>query len=189
MIQQQPKPPRTLGIALAIMLSTLFYTVLPLVFVGFTYSLKHRMQSSGIMIGSGDVEIPGGSVGFMSITNVELGLWAGFALIFMFIAILAWRGGHTRIRYLFVATVVLVPLAYGALWGYRGYTDAKYLAESGAILPGAGLPGICSSVVSLPILLTLYTVWYMNRGPARAFYRGHYLSREDNTPNEKSSPV
>jgi len=25
------------------------------------------------------------------------------------------------------------------------------------------------------ILVTFYVVWYLNRGPARAFYRGYYL--------------
>jgi hypothetical protein len=30
------------------------------------------------------------------------------------------------------------------------------------------------------LLLALYVVWYMNRGPARAYYRGYYLT----DPNE-----
>jgi hypothetical protein len=183
MRQNSDKPPRTLGIALAIVLASLFYTVIPLGFVGFTYALQAQMRDTGIAVGIGDVEIPGGSVGFASISRVELILWTITAIAFLIVAILAWRGQGTQIRFVFLGAVIVAPLAYWGLWAFRSYRDQQYLAETGAIIAGTGLPGICSSAFALPILVTLYIMWYMNRGPARAFYRGYYLERNDDQLN------
>ena len=37
----------------------------------------------------------------------------------------------------------------------------------------------------ISFLVTFYVVWYLNRGPARAFYRGYYLPvPADNAPSE-----
>ncbi len=183
MSQNCSKPPRTIGIALAIILTTLLYTVAPLGFVGFTYTLQSRMRANAVIVGTGTLDLPGGTVGFSSVSAFELGAWSGLALIFLLIAILAWRGNGGHIRYIFMAAIVLMPTLYGGLWAYRRYSDAQSLAASGAMVSGSGTPIICSTTLIFPLFLTLYVVWYMSRGPARAFYRGYYLSRDETSQN------
>jgi hypothetical protein len=43
----------------------------------------------------------------------------------------------------------------------------------------SSLDGLMNSIgigqFILQLLVLLYVAWYMNRGPARAFYRGYYL--------------
>jgi hypothetical protein len=51
--------------------------------------------------------------------------------------------------------------------------------EDGFTSADAIFDALRSGEVLLMLLVALYVVWYMNRAPARAFYRGYYLKREE----------
>jgi hypothetical protein len=182
MPNNSPTPQRTLGISLAILLSVVVYTVLPLIFVTFTLILQSRIRRTNITVGVNDPMVIGGSVGFVSISPIELVLWSLVAVIFLGIALRAWRGKPSTIRYAFMGSVIISPIIYAGLWLFRTYRDNQVIAESGAFASNNPFTAICSSAAILPILITVYVVWYMNRGPARAFYRGYYLDASERRP-------
>jgi hypothetical protein len=169
-------PPRTLGIVLAIALGIVLYVLLPFIFVGFTLRLQANTRSSEVIIGGDGTTFIGGGMGFVSVMPWELALWGIGALAFLIVASLTWHGKPPQMRLIYTGAVILMPLWFGGLWMYRTYRDNQFLQQSGAIVPTPPIFSICQGGVVLPILVvTLYNVWYMNRGPARAFFRGYYL--------------
>jgi hypothetical protein len=87
---------------------------------------------------------------------------------------MAWRGKPAYIRFVMIAAVVILTLI-------------KLISIIVPILtnpnpsPGSSsLDGILSAVgvgqFFMEILVLAYVLWYMNRGPARAFFRGYYLT-------------
>ena len=104
------------------------------------------------------------------------------SFVFLVVSVLAWRGKPRRIRLIFVISVILITLMVIGLTALSLGTP-KTLAQgldSSADLDNTLLR--TRAVVS--ILVALYVIWYVNRGPARAFYRGYYLP----DPQADSSP-
>ena len=54
----------------------------------------------------------------------------------------------------------------------------------------SSLDGIMQSLATgqfiLELFVLVYVVWYMNRGPARAFYRGYYLTDPAETISQQT---
>jgi hypothetical protein len=156
-------------------LGAVFYTVMPMLFVVFTVLLKLQFRRSGIVVGTQADSF--GSLGFSAITNWELVLWGGLGLSFMVLVVVAWRGRPTWGRFAYVGAVVVYPLLYLALAAFRLNVNQRAAEASGAIvMQPVTLTSLCGVGLITPVLATLYVVWYMNRGPARAFYRGVYKS-------------
>jgi hypothetical protein len=170
------KPPRTIGIALAIIIGALLYTLTPTAIVAFTWTLQRRMADSGVTVGIDPARAMGGSSGFLSVSSTELALWLIGAVIFLIVAVLTWRGRPSSMRFIYVVAVIIMPVYYLSLWFYRTSKDQQLLQEAGALTPQTTFTGLCSTAAIFPALATLYIIWYMNRGPARAFFRGYYLT-------------
>ena len=174
------KPPRTLGISLAILLSVFLFTVLPLLQLAVLLIIQYRVQS--IQIGrtldvSGDPIAVGGSFGGLS--NELLIIQVILGLIFLVIAVFAWRGRPESVRYLMIIGVSLLTVLY--VWDLIASlltppTPSMGL-DSGAEITRALL---CAHLFA-NLLVPLYVIWYLNRAPARAFFHGAYLDdpRED----------
>ncbi len=170
------RPRRTLGISLALLMTTIFYTVIPLIQVGFTAYIRYRTYRSGVLVGASFDSI-GGALGIISVTNGDLLARAVPALIYLIVAILGLRGKPSIVRHLVVGGAIVLPLWYGLLIYLQLLEDRQLGVMSSNTLAVL----LQNSYLVMSVLATLYTVWYMNRAPARAFYRGYFIEPEQTT--------
>lgn len=164
------KPPRTLGLSLAIVAAVLLFTVLPLLHAGLL--LAFRLRIARVTVPGSDVPFAVGG-NFDGLTDSALGLQVALGVTFMIIAIFAWVGRPRAIRWVMMAAVLGLTLVSAGI--ALGSVLVPQTVNSG--LDSAAAVGRGAALVRLgvSVLLALYVLWYMNRGPARAFYRGHYL--------------
>jgi len=170
-------PPRTLGIAIAILASVCLFSCLPLLQVMMLLTLRGNLETELVPLETGGTAAFGGSI--LNASDERLLLQTGLALLFLLIAALAWRGKPPVIRFILVAAVILLSAGNIAL------------LVNALITPQSLQTGIDSgetvtrSLATIQLLITavipLYVVWYMNRGPARAFFRGYYLEEPART--------
>ncbi|MGQ9887930.1 MAG: hypothetical protein ACUVSX_05505 [Aggregatilineales bacterium] len=169
-----PKPGRPLGLSIAIITSVMLFSLLPLLQVGILLLLRERFGAVEYLEG-------GGAVGsyMLGISDSKLLVQFALGLAFLLIAAAAWRGRPSRIRIVLIAAVLF-------LTALTIVFDLSALAQ-----PAAPDEGFDSSAdltdnlqrarVALSVLVGLYVIWYVNRGPARAFYRGYYLAPPEET--------
>ncbi len=169
-----PKPGRPLGLSIAIVTSVMLFSLLPLLQVGILLLLRERFRAVEYLE-------DGGALGsyMLGISDSRLLLQFMLGLAFLLIAAAAWRGKPSRIRIVLVAAVLFLTALTIVL-------DLSALAQ-----PAAPDEGFDSSTaltdslqrarIALSVLVGLYVVWYVNRGPARAFYRGYYLVPPEET--------
>lgn len=173
------RPGRPLGLALAIIASILLFTILPLMQVAMILLVGQRIQSRPLTIpGEGAAIEPlavGGS--FTGVNDMTLVIQVGLGLAFFATALLAWRGRPPAARYWFTAAVITLTaltilLTLQPLFAERAI-DAGF--DSGESISRS----LLWSRLIFTILVPLYVLWYINRGPARAFFRGYYLPSPD----------
>jgi hypothetical protein len=156
---------------LAIFASVMLFTLFPLVLIAMVLIVQQHFQNLDFS-GSGMEPIAVGG-DFMGVNPVNLGIQAIVSLVFLAIAVFAWIGRPSSIRYILLAAVVVMTL-YSLL-----QTISQTLAQPAMSQGLSSLDAMLSSVscgrFAISTLVTLYVVWYLNRGPARAFYRGYYL--------------
>jgi hypothetical protein len=167
------KPGRPLGLSLAIVTAVMLFSILPLVQVLFFVSLKHRFQDIEFLEGGG-----ASGVDVIGVSDTALLIQTVVAVVFLVIAIYAWQGKPVLIRYVFMVAVVLLTGATViataiALPGIRG---VEALFDPLATLSNS----LVQARLVFTVLVALYVLWYVNRGPARAFYRGYYLDKSEN---------
>lgn len=176
MTSSKPKPPRTLGISLAIILGLVAYTLIPMIRVVFTWVVRQRIREAGFNMGGADA-LGGGMVGFAGVTNIELLLRMVPALLFIGIAALAWRGKPAIMRLVTVAAVVMLTFWNSALDVWKIWQSRQIDGADGFYAEPSLLAAYQPALFGFLSIVMLYTVWYLNRGPARAFFRGYYLER------------
>jgi len=175
---QKERPGRPFGVTLAVALTILMYTIFPLVAIGgvliienFFANVPSDTSPFGTpMVSGGDFR--GG------ITNTQLFLQAAVAIGFLVIAIITWRGKRSYMRYIFM--IVVLGLAIFAV--IPAILPAQETANVG--ISGGSMDGVSNTLETLGIIAQgmitpLYVIWYMNRGPARAFFRGSYLNEDE----------
>ncbi len=181
MSDSEHTPGRPLGVTLAIVASILVYSILPLLWVGTAALIEQRLNRvSEISIPLGEDEVTpiasGGNVD-LGAGSTELILQTMLSVSFLIIAGLAWRGRSQTMRYVFLIAVVALSLLMIAM------RLTSLLKSDSMGITGGSLDALfnilSNSHVLLMILVPLYVVWYLNRGPARAFYRGYYITEED----------
>ena len=169
------KPGRTLGLSLAILASVMLFSLLPLTQVALLMAIRNKIQQVDLPVpGETDPVTPIASGGdFIGVSDANLVIQTIMAVIFLVIAICAWRGRPRWIRLaMWVAVLVLTLItAVQTIAPMLSPPDFSQGFDSGASIAQALLSGR----LLFSFLLALYVVWYMNRGPARAFYRGYYL--------------
>lgn len=175
------KPPRTLGIAFAILASVCLFSCLPLTQSVILYALASRstleFPEPSTVEGEVTPVFQGNSL--IGLESPQLMIQTVLAVVFLIIGILAWRGKPPYIRLIFMAAVLLLSVGNIALL-YSSLTTPPDIAagfDSGAdIARQLNITYLCVSLA-----IPLYVIWYMSRGPARAFYRGHYLQAQERT--------
>lgn len=159
------KPGRPLGVSIAIITSAMLFSLLPLAQVIFYLSIYLRFRDNQFLEGGG---MTGADI--LGLSGSAVLLQTLVSLIFLVIAVLAWRGKPSSIRIVFMGAVALMTLATIASTVISsGSTAAGF--DSGAALADS----LVQARLVFTLLVAVYVLWYVNRGPARAFYRGYYL--------------
>ncbi len=166
------KPPRPFGVTLAIALSIILYTVLPLLQVLLVLGIRSRFAAAPVPGTSGDGAFAAGA-NFVGLDDAGLLLQVVFGVMLFVLAILAWRGRPRAARWLFIGAVVGLAAWTGgaALVNVLRPVEISAGLDSGRDLER----GLLMARTAFSLLVALYVVWYLNRAPARAFYRGYYL--------------
>jgi hypothetical protein len=176
-VTTQPRPGRPFGLTLAIVATTMIYSVVPLLQLGFDLLLMNHFRTLDMSMpwNEGDeVVFAGANADIVSAGDVVLVSVSGIA--FLVVAFFAWRGKPAWSRYLLffgvlglnaLYLVVVLSTLLRPVDLSQGFTSADELVRSSQI-----------GYLLMMSLVTVYLVWYMNRAPARAFYRGYYLPAE-----------
>lgn len=174
------KPPRTLGLSIAILASLMLFTILPLLQVSLIYAVQYRFSSinlpdPGDSSQSSAPIATGGT--FSGANDAILSLQIVLGMAYLPLAVMAWRGRPRSIRIVIIGTVIvlMVVTAVFAVATLTAPQSPQFGMDSGRDVERSLL--ISRTVFSA--LIALYVVWYMNRGPARAFYRGYYLPESE----------
>jgi hypothetical protein len=171
------KPPRTLGLSLAIVLSVLLYTVLPFALLAIDLSIKNRFEQLNELAipypdgSEGEALAVGGTANIVSSERLIFDVVVG--AIFLTIAIFAWIGRPHWIRLLMLLAVLAMAALNLALIA-RGLMTPVTI-EAGMSSGDSLARTLNIGLLVVHVLVPLYVGWYVNRGPARAFYRGAYL--------------
>jgi hypothetical protein len=176
------KPPRTFGISIAILTSVCLFACLPLTQALVLLLLPSRTNPEFLQPDDSGTLIPS-AVGseIFNMDSTRLVVQALIAIAFLVIAFFAWRGKPSFIRWVLIGAVLMLSVGNFALI-INMLTAPPDLAQGfdsgGDIERNLVLTQLCFTIA-----IPLYVVWYMSRGPARAFYRGRYLPRETATPS------
>lgn len=171
------KPGRTLGISLAILASLMLFSILPLMQVAMVLILRYRMQGVNLPVGVSIAQPLAVGGDFTGITDLGLLLQTLLGIVFIIIAFFAWRGRPAWIRLALLGAVLVLTLVSAVLsiLPLLNGNDPSAGTDSGVAI----MHTLFSGRLVVSLLVALYVVWYMNRGPARAFYRGYYLTEPD----------
>jgi hypothetical protein len=172
------KPRRPLGVTLAIFASLVLYSAIPLLQIGSILLVESHFKDLDepfVLNGQTLQPITGGDFRG-GITDAQLIVQGGLALVFLIIAYFAWRGKPKWMRFAFIGAVLALTAITIVVTTIPTLTDGG--SNSGGSLDVLKEPlAILQLAVSL--LVPVYVIWYLNRAPARAFYRGYYLTRPE----------
>ncbi|MBE2270699.1 MAG: hypothetical protein IAE80_20845 [Anaerolinea sp.] len=173
------KPPRTVGLSFAILAGVMWFALLPLLEIATSVLIQYRVNSIEIPVTpQGDTAAPIASGGeLLGITTLGVGAQLATSLGFLVIAALAWRGRPRWIRGAMIAAVLLLLIwtTINAYTAMSAIPDIRAGFDSGMEVGRS----LAFGRLVIGALIALYMLWYMNRGPARAFYRGYYLRRDE----------
>jgi hypothetical protein len=166
MTAQKPKVRRPPGLTIAILATAALYGIVPLMEVYFLHRVK---------IATNDAFLLGG---------VDISMWTWLEGVFGGVVLvtctLAWWGHPRQIR--FVLIVLLLVLS-----GLNLYRIAEAWTSSIDPLYGgqaqSALRGFLRCQLPLMIVVPLYVLWYVNRAPARAFFRHEPLAAPPDSSN------
>lgn len=171
------KPPRTVGLSLAIIASVLLFSVLPLLQLTAPYLIQYRLSQVTLLEGSEDSAPLAVGSSFTGIGDGEVVVQAIISLAYLVIAVGAWRGRPPWIRSVMIAAVLLLLLVT-TLTGFAAI-NAPVSFSNGVDSSRELTRSLVVGRIAISALVALYVLWYMNRGPARAFYRGYYAQRDE----------
>lgn len=161
------KPQRPFGVSLAIGICFLIFVVLPLLEVLFIISVDNMMVFDEV--GRSGINIIG-----VDKFRQQMIWQALLAIGFLILIIMAWLGRPPVIRHIFSGAVGLMGLLTIFAQIIPRFNATSTVMDSSR---DVNQP-ILTFYLVITILITLYSVWYLNRWAARAFYRGYYLPED-----------
>lgn len=177
------RPPRPMGVTLAIIASLVLFSLFPLIEVGMIFLV--RLHFANVSFGSDPTAPIAFGVDFLGIPDAKIALQTMAAIAFSVVAVFAWRGRPAYMRY--VLMVACLGLTFYTILSLI----VSELNRQAAPLTASSLDSVLNSLsvgqFALSLLVTLYVIWYLNRGPARAFYRGYYLTEPPGVTSMKNS--
>ncbi|MBK8026121.1 MAG: hypothetical protein IPK19_33230 [Chloroflexi bacterium] len=157
----------------------MLFTLLPLLQVSVIYLIQYRISQMSMPVDGGAGQSVPFAVGGSSegVTDAGLIIQVVLGLAYVPLALMAWRGRPRSIRLIIMGFVV-------ALTAITVVLMVANLTSSPSIQSGIDSGGDLARQLTigrtvLSALIALYVVWYLNRGPARAFFRGHYLTEPE----------
>lgn len=171
MTSNRVRPPRPLGLSLAIIVTLGWFSVLPLLQVGILFALQQRFNDTSFMVEGVPEDVQpiaaGGNFGDGANTYLLLQTIAG--VLFIPVAIFAWRGRPSLIRWVMLASVVVLTCVTLVVTGAELFAQQSLLTgfDAGQRIAQTLLSGR----LVITLLVPLYTLWYMNRAPSRLFYQ------------------
>jgi hypothetical protein len=157
-------------VTLAVLASTVLFSLFPLMQVMLFLNVRQHFVSQSFDPSYGDPIIAGADV--LGVPDTLL-MFQGFvAIIFLVIAVMAWRGHPPQMRFVLMGAVLFLTILRFLMTVSPTPSDP----QSGYSSLDSILRLLNSTQFVLNLLVMLYVVWYLNRGPARAFYRGAYLT-------------
>jgi len=163
---------RPFGVSLAIIVSVMLFSILPLLQTGVILLLDWRLRQAELGLNADEAFAVGGD--FRGVSDGAVIFQAVSGVVFFVLAVLAWRGRPRWGRGALMAAVILLTIVtmINTASGLNTQSSTNTGIDSGA---GLVQQLLCGRLV-FTILIPLYVLWYMNRAPARAFYRGESLS-------------
>lgn len=171
------RPPRPFGVTLAILSSLILFTIFPLIQVGMLVLVQ--LHFSRVQFAEDELQPVFMGADILGVPASRIVLQAVLAIIFLVIAFFAWKGRPPAMR--FVLMLACVGLTLFSVISAILVQIGQYDQQMGVSSLDSILSSVAFGQFGLGILVTLYVIWYLNRGPARAFYRGHYLPMPENT--------
>jgi len=177
MIKNTVKPHRPLGLSLAIIMCGGLFALIPLLNLSMQALVQFRLSN----LSNTQVTLPDGTTmqavaagGYENLINPgALIIQLLVCLWVIVICVMAWRGKPRGIRWVFTGTVLTLAMltAYVTLRTVFVMPNLSQGLSSADQVNGLGWTSALFSTVLLP----LYTLWYLNRAPARAFFAGRML--------------
>lgn len=143
---------RPLGLMIAIAAAAVGYGLLPM----FPLILMLWANLTQRLVG---IDFIGGSVGWLSV---------GLGAITLIACIGAWIGRPRGVR-LFLVGMLWIQVVFSAARLIAHLSSTPTLPEVGGTFTSTATQLICQA--PLLTLVPLYVTWYLNRAPARQFYR------------------
>ncbi|MBC7869698.1 MAG: hypothetical protein H7Y09_02575 [Chitinophagaceae bacterium] len=177
------KPSRPLGVTLAIFVSVILFSLVPLLQIGQIKLIERHFQQVSQTDIPFDPNNPteaaasGGS--FTGFDDDRILLQTIVGIVFFAIAIFAWLGKPAFMRFVLMGAVMGLSLLTIVLTILPQAEQATEGIGGGSMQ--ALFRALASGQVLMALLVPIYVIWYLNRGPARAFYRGHYVSEPEET--------
>ncbi len=176
------RPGRPFGVSLAIIASVFMFVVLPMMQVGLILAVQQHFANQKYTFEYGGQTYSQMFAGsdFLGISQSAIFLQIILSAVFLIVAIMAWRGRPSFVRFAVVwAVVVLTVVKFVTI---IGQTMEQNNLQIGVSSWDSIARSLSLGQLAAEILVTLYMIWYMNRGPARAFYRGYYLPAPSSIP-------
>ncbi|MBI1276515.1 MAG: hypothetical protein GC179_00160 [Anaerolineaceae bacterium] len=181
------RPPRPFGVTLAIFASLILFTCFPLIEVGLLLSV--RLHFANLTFADDGTQPLAMGADFLGIPDSKIFLQTLIAIVFLVIAVMAWRGRRKYMRFVLIVSCAGLTL-FNILNIVIGQLSQQNF-EAGASSLDSVLSSLSLGQFAAGVLVTLYVIWYLNRGPARAFYRGYYLPMPVDTgvPESATQPT
>jgi len=184
------KPHRPLGVSLAIIMFGGLFALIPLLNLGTQWLIQARLSS----LSTTELTLPDGTTmqamaggGYESFVNPGALLAQIMVCVWVLtVCVMAWRGKPRGIRWIFTGTLLTLAL----LTAYLTLRTAFVMPSLNQGMSSADEVGSWDWTGALfsTVLLPLYTLWYLNRAPARAFFAGRtlYESGRESSTDEAS---
>ena len=143
-----------MGLTIAILATAVLYGFMPLVEVYFLRRIDATADDAYLL---GGIEID-------TWTWLE-GMVGGIILV---VCLLAWWGRPAQIRFVLVGVLLLLTgiSLYRIVEAWTSSVDPIFGGQAQSVMRN-----VLRCQLPMMIIVPLYVVWYINRAPARAFYR------------------
>jgi hypothetical protein len=152
------------------MSSAFLFSLIPLAQVITVLLIRRRIVEN---LSNAEGEIPAFlGVDYAGLPDWRVGVQVILALAFLLLAAFAWRGKPAAMRWILPGSVAVILVINAILrWAVAGPNDQAGISSGDAFFAA-----LDTGRILIGVLTFFYVYWYMNRAPARAFYRGYYLS-------------
>lgn len=161
------KPSRPFGVTLALITCFVMFVAVPLIEVAFVLSVDNMMTFDEV--GRSGLNIIG-----MEQMGSQMIFQSALAFGFCILIVMAWIGRPSHIRIIFSTAVASAGILTIVMQIIPRLMASSTVMDSTRDVNQS----VLIFYLMTTIFITLYSVWYLNRWAARAFYRGYYLPED-----------